>query len=448
MLLTICAAISALVLGSSAAAWAFSSYINDTIKRVSAGTVGTPSSGPLNIVLAGVDVRAGLTPQQQARLHVGHDVSSNSDTLMVIHVAADRSRVTVVSIPRDSWVDIPGHGMNKVNAAYGLGGPQLVVQTVEHSTGLTINDYVQVNFLGFVQVIDALGGVNVCVPFAVDDSYSGLHLSAGMHHVDGVTALEFARDRHSFALSDLARISDQQQLMASLLKQAISSGTLANPVKLTGFLHAALAAISVDKGFNVTALADQMRGISASDVRFLTVPLSSVNYQTPTGESAVLWNSTAAQALFSGLKNDTAPAPAPPGPARPAPSPHASASSGNLRPGQVPVEVYNGTLISGLSATTGADLTQLGFPVQAGLTWPVHDLAQTLIQYPPGQLAAAEVVRQAIPGGTLQQTHGLTRVRVLLGASGATVATSGASGATPAASPAASARTAAQAACG
>ena len=93
---------------------------------------------------------------------------------MLIHVSADRSRVTVVSLPRDSWVNIPGHGMNKINAAYGLGGPQLMVQTVEQATGLTINDYVEVNFLGFVKVIDALGGVNICLPYAVDDSYSGL----------------------------------------------------------------------------------------------------------------------------------------------------------------------------------------------------------------------------------------------------------------------------------
>ena len=107
--------------------------------------------------------------------------------------------MSVVSLPRDSWVNIPGHGMNKINAAFGLGGPKLMVRTVEEDTGLTINDYVEVDFLGFVKVIDALGGVDICLPTAVNDSYSGLDLSAGKHHVGGVTALEFARDRHSFA---------------------------------------------------------------------------------------------------------------------------------------------------------------------------------------------------------------------------------------------------------
>ena len=321
---------SAVVLFVAGTAWGFTSYINDTIGRVNAGTAGTPASGPLNVLLAGVDQRSGLTRHQELALHVGNDVSSNSDTLMLIHVSGDRSRVTVISIPRDSWVNIPGHGLNKINAAYGLGGPKLVVQTVEANTGLTINDFVQVNFLGFVKVIDALGGVNICLPFAVDDPYSGLHLSQGLHHVSGITALEYARDRHSFATSDLARIQDQQRLLSSMLTEAISSGTLANPVKLDRFLHAALAAIKVDQGLNVAALADQMRGVSPSDVRFMTVPLSNYNYQTPSGELAVLWNAEESRALFNELKHDQ-PATKPPARHARAGRPEAAAQPGARR---------------------------------------------------------------------------------------------------------------------
>ena len=318
-------------------------------------------------------------------------------------------------------MNIPGHGMNKINAAYGLGGPKLVVQTVEQDTGLTVNDFIQVNFLGFVKVIDALGGVNICLPFAVDDSYSGLHLSAGLHHVDGITALEYARDRHSFALSDLARIQDQQRLMSSMLKEAISSGTLADPVKLTRFLQAALAAVKVDQGLNVSALADQLRGISPSHVQFMTVPLGNLNYQTPTGESAVLWDTSQAQALFGKLKNDQVAAkPAPPKRT----GQHASAAS-PLRPAQVPVAVWNGTMIGGLSAGTGADLAKLGFRVQDGLTWRMQDLSQTVIQYPAGHEAAAELVHRVLPGASLHQVNGLAKIRILLGTSGYTVTTNG-----------------------
>ena len=193
LLLTLGGALSALVLLVSGSAWALTGYINDHIKRVDAGTTGAGSTGPLNILVAGVDPRTGLTHHEEVVLHVGNDVSSNSDTLMLMHVSADRSRVTVVSIPRDSWVNIPGHGMNKINAAYGLGGAKLMVQTVEQATGMTINDYVEVDFLGFVKVIDALGGVNICLPQAVSDSYSGLspvgrHAPRQRHHRPGVRA--------------------------------------------------------------------------------------------------------------------------------------------------------------------------------------------------------------------------------------------------------------------
>jgi len=412
-------ALSALVMLAAGSAWALTSYVNGHLTRVNAGTTGTPSSGPLNILVAGLDERTGLTRRQQLRLHVGRSTGeTNTDTLMVVHVPGDHRYVQVVSLPRDSWVAIPGHGMDKINAALGLGGPQLMVRTVEQITGLTINDYVEVNFLGFVKVIDALGGVNICLPYAVDDSYSGLHMSAGMHHVDGITALEYARDRHSFATSDLARIQDQQQIISTALSEAVTSGVLANPVRLESFMSAASAAIKVDQGFNVVSLADELRGISPSDVTFTTVPLANVNYMTPGGESAVQWNASAASALFTSMKNDQPP----PGVAAPRrrakrrPAAHAASR------GQVSLDVYNGTLIGGLSAATGTRLAALGFHVdRSGVDWTSHDLTQTVIQYPAGQLAAAQQVRQVMPGATVQQVSGLARLRILLGQRGDTV---------------------------
>lgn len=408
--LTTCALMSALVLLVSGGAWAFSSYVNAAVGRVNAGVSGS-AGGALNLLVAGVDMRTGLTARQEAELHVGHVPSTNSDTMMLVHVSADRSRVIVVSLPRDSWVDLPGHGMNKINAAFGLGGPRLMVATVEHSTGLTVNDFIEVNFLGFIKVIDALGGVNVCLPYAVSDAYSGLRLTAGRHHVDGITALKYARDRHSFALSDLARIRNQQSLLSSLLNEAISSGTLANPLRLSRFLQAVFAAVKVNQGLNVTALADQLRGISPHQVRFLTVPLGNPDYLTPGGQSAVLWNEAAARRLFAALRADRplgTPAPAPPR-QRPA----------ALRPGQVRAEVYNGTLIGGLSADTGAALSRLGFRIRAGLTWPVHDVSRTVIDYPARQRAAARLLRQrGLPGATLRPVAGITGIRVVLGLAG------------------------------
>jgi LCP family protein required for cell wall assembly len=417
-LLVASAVMSTLILLVSGGAWGLTSYINDHLGRLNAGVSGTPDSGPLNILVAGLDERSGLTPRQQAMLHVGSNQGEvDTDTLMLVHVSADHRSVRVVSLPRDSWVNIPGHGFNKINSALALGGPQLMVQTVEQLTGLTINDYVEVNFLGFVKVIDALGGVNICLPYAVDDPYSGLDLSAGEHHVNGITALEFARDRHSFPTSDLARIQDQQQLISSALIEGISSGVLANPLRLERFLSSVSAAIKVDQGFDVVRFADELRGISPDDVTFTTVPLANPDYTTPSGESAVLWNYSAAAALFNDLKTDQPPAGR-------APAARSSARSGGhtLSPSKVSVDVYNGTFITGLSAETGTELTALGFRVhRSGLDWISQDLTQTIIEYPTGQKAAAELVGTSIPGATLLQVKGLQRVRILLGQDNHTV---------------------------
>jgi len=430
-LLAACGLLSSLVLLSAGAAWGLASYANGAVGRIFAGTAGG-LDGPLNVLLAGVDVRSGLTRAQQLELHVGSDVSDNSDTLMLIHISADRSRVTVVSLPRDSWVSIPGHGMNKINAAFGLGGPQLTVATVEQATGLTINDFIEVNFLGFVKVIDALGGVNICLPQAVDDPYSGLRLSAGIHHVSGVTALKYARDRHSFATSDLARITNQQRLLSSLLQEVVSSGTLANPLRLSRFVAAALGAVKVDQNLNLTALAGQLRGITPAGVHFLTVPLGNTSYQAPDGELAVLWDSAKAGRLFAALQADQPVSGQPI--SGPGPGTVARGRPGRLRPSQVTVDIYNGTLISGLSASTGTALARLGFRVHSGLNWPAHDITHSLIEFPPGQRAAARLLRTALPGARLSQARGLPRIALVLGTASHTV-TGGPAAAPPPAGP-------------
>jgi LCP family protein required for cell wall assembly len=297
--------VSALVLFVAGSGWALTGYINRTLARVNADTTVAAPGAPLNILLAGVDRRNGLTARQEARLHVGRiQGTANSDTMMLVHVSPAHGRVTVISIPRDSWVDIPGHGMSKINAAYGLGGPELMVRTVERATGLPVNDYVEVNFLAFVKVIDALGGVNVCLPQPLHDPSSGIRLTAGFHHLDGITALEYARDRHSFPLEDLTRIQDQQSLLSTALTKVIGSGTLSSPLRLAHLLSAVLPALRVDKSLNTSALADELRGITARDVVFLTVPIANPAYQAPDGESAVLWNAREAARLFAEIRGD------------------------------------------------------------------------------------------------------------------------------------------------
>jgi LCP family protein required for cell wall assembly len=430
---------SALTLVLATGSWAVTSYVSGSLGRVNAGTSGTPASGPINILVAGIDTRDGLTRQQEVALHVGDTISENTDTLMLVHIPASHSSVQVVSLPRDTWLDLPGHGMNKINSAFGIGGPQLMVKTVEQATGLVINDYVEIDFVGFVKVITALGGVNICLPFAVNDRYSGLHLAAGRHHVDGVTALEFVRDRHSFALSDIARIGDQQQLLSSLFTEATSSGMLANPIRLQQFLSSVTSTIKVDTGFNLIQLATELRGLRPQDVSFTTVPIASMNYLTPTGQSAVLWDKPAAAALFTRLRDDTGL----PRHGRARPVRHAA-----LQRGQVSVDVYNGTLIDGLSASTGRQLAALGFSLhKAGLNWRRHDVTQTVIEYPPGHADAAALVRAVLPGATTRAVAGLARIRIVLGTTGSAVTAGSAISGSPPLTPTQN-HTAAQDACG
>jgi LCP family protein required for cell wall assembly len=297
--------VSALVLFVAGAGWALTGYVNHLVGRVDAGTSAAPAGAPLNVLIVGIDRRAGLTRAQQLALHVGRSSGElNTDTMMLVHISPAHSRVTVVSLPRDTWVNVPGHGMNKINAAYALGGPKLMVQTVEQATGLTINNYAEVSFLAFVKIVDAIGGVSVCLPVPLHDPSSGLNLPAGRHHVDGITALKYARDRHSFPLEDLTRIQDQQSLLSTALTRLLSSGTLANPIRLNQLLKTVLPALRVDKGLNIAALADQMRGITSRDVAFVTVPLGNVNYITPSGLSAVQWNTAQANRLFSEIRSD------------------------------------------------------------------------------------------------------------------------------------------------
>jgi LCP family protein required for cell wall assembly len=445
LVLLITGFVSVMTLVVSGGAWALTGYVSSSLHRVNADTTGTPSSGPVNILVAGVDSREGLTHKQKIALHVGTADGLNSDTLMLVHIPANHSGIDVVSIPRDSWVNIPGHGMNKINAAIGFGGPALMVQTIEQVTGLTINDYVEVDFTGFVKVIDALGGVSICVPYAVDDPYSGLDISAGRHHVDGVTALEFARDRHSFALSDLSRISDQQQLLSTLFAQVTQAGVLANPVKFQEVVSSVTSAVTVDKGFNLIQLADELRGLRPQDATFTTVPVASMNYITTTGQSAVLWDVQQAQALFTWLKNDTG--------KEPSKKHHKKAGKAAARKrASVSVDVYNGTAIGQLSTDTGQQLTALGFTVhKAGLDWSSQAVAQTMIEYPASQLARAKLLAKVLPGAALRAGTGLARIELVLGTAGHVVTGGAKATASPSPSPSASApagqKTAAQDAC-
>ena len=270
-------------------------------QNVTLPTTSLTSAGT-NWLITGSDSRAGLSRAERDALHVGSDQGTlNSDSIMLLHLGGGRP--VLISIPRDSYVEIPGHGWNKMNAALAYGGASLLIRTVENATGLKIDHYMGIGFGGLVAVVNRIGGVPVCLKTGIHDSYSGVNLSAGCHNLNGDQALAFVRDRHSFATEDLQRIQDQRAFLSALLKKATSPGVYLNPFTALPFGSTAASSMSVDTGTSLLDLAHAASGLR--DPETGTVPIANSNYVTNAGDS-VLWNKTQAIELFKALKNDSA----------------------------------------------------------------------------------------------------------------------------------------------
>jgi LCP family protein required for cell wall assembly len=260
------------------------------------------TSAGTNWLITGSDSRQGLSRQQIDNLHVGFDFGTlNSDSLMLLHMGSGRP--VLISIPRDSYVPIPGHGMNKINAALAFGGPTLLIQTVENVTGLRIDHYMGIGFGGLVSVVNTIGGVRICLPTALHDANSGANLKAGCQNLNGTQALAFVRDRHSFAAAqDLQRIADQRAFLKALLSKATSPGVYLNPFTALPFASTAAGSISVDKGTNLYDLTQAAMALRNPQTG--TVPIANPAYFTPNAGEAVQWNQTQALALFNALQKD------------------------------------------------------------------------------------------------------------------------------------------------
>jgi len=277
-------------------------WLNGKLNRSVTLPATSLTSAGTNWLITGSDSRAGLSRAEIDALHVGFDEGTlNSDSIMLLHMGSGRP--VLISIPRDSYVDIPGHGWNKMNAALAYGGASLLIQTVENVTGLKIDHYMGIGFGGLVAVVNKIGGVQICLKTAINDSYSGVHLSAGCHNLNGDQALSFVRDRHSFATEDLQRIQDQRAFLSALLKKATSPSVYLNPFTALPFGSTAASSMSVDTS---TSLLDLVHAASAlRDPETGTVPISDNNYYTSAGDS-VLWNKAQATELFNALKNGSA----------------------------------------------------------------------------------------------------------------------------------------------
>jgi LCP family protein required for cell wall assembly len=278
-------------------------WLDSKLNRSVAMPAFAGQSAGQNWLIAGSDTRSGLSDKQIVSLHVGFDFgTTNSDSLLLLHMGTGRP--VLISIPRDSYVPIPGHGDNKINAALGFGGPPLLIQTVENITGLDINHYMGIGFGGLVSVVNQVGGVTICLPAALHDEDSGVNLKAGCQTLDGAQALEFVRDRHSFADEDLQREQDQRAFLKALLDRATSPSVYLNPFTALPFASTAASSISVDQG---THLYDLIQAaLALRNPQTGTVPIANANYPTSNAGDAVLWNRSEALELFSALKNGQA----------------------------------------------------------------------------------------------------------------------------------------------
>jgi LCP family protein required for cell wall assembly len=296
--------IGALLVGGGILGGAF--WFDSAMRREAALTdyPDRPSPGRgTNWLLVGSDSRQGLTAEQQQDLATGGDIgSSRTDSILLVHVPEFRSSTptTVVSIPRDSYVPIPGHGKDKINAAFAMGGAQLLTETVERATGLRLDHYAEIGFSGFAGLVDALGGVTMCPTVPINDPLAGIDLPAGCQKLDGRNALGYVRTRDT-PRADLDRMVNQRQFLSALLHRAASPAVWLNPFRWYSVPRAAVGALTVDRGDRVWDLARLGWALRGSPTA-MTVPIGELT--NGDAGSVVVWNHEAAGKLFDALASD------------------------------------------------------------------------------------------------------------------------------------------------
>lgn len=255
------------------------------------------------VLLVGSDARDDLTPEERSRLGTGSTEGRRTDTMMLLHTPTTGSPV-LLSLPRDSYVPIPGNGRNRLNAAYAFGGAPLLIETIEANTGIRIDGYLEVGFLGIVDVVDAVGGIEVCPAFDIDDRDSHLVLSKGCQTVDGVTALGYVRMRKGDPRGDLGRMERQREVIGAITGEVLSPISVLNPVRYWNLNLAAARSLARGEGTGLGAMTQVGIGfvsVMTGKGLSLTVPVSDANARTDNGQSVMLWDEAASAEVFSAI---------------------------------------------------------------------------------------------------------------------------------------------------
>ena len=383
----------------------------ETASRATAkGSPAAPGAAipPMTILVVGSDSRAGDTGAAAAQFGDSQEVGGQrSDTIMLVHLVPATGSATILSIPRDLWVNIPGMGDSRINSAFN-NGADLLIQTIETDLGIPINHYVEVNFESFQDIVNAVGGVEEYFPTPAKDDYSLLKIpAAGCYNMTGSMALAFVRARHYEyqvngqwiyeAESDLARIQRQQSFVKKMIAKAESEG-LDNPVELNGVIGGITTNLTLDSGFSqslLLSLAERYRNISPGTLPTETVPTSAAVIG---GADVLLLQQPQARQVIANFVNPPPPAP------KSTTTTTTPAAAASVAPSSVRVAVLNGSGRTGEASAAGSALTQQGFVVTSVGSASAFTYTAPEILYGPGDLAKAQLLATGVSGSPQLQS--------------------------------------------
>lgn len=410
--ITILSLVAVLVLGGAAGGYAYVRAIGNKInsvfandielqKALGAGQKATPPGDPFYIALMGSDTRVGQTQQR-------------SDTLIVARVDPKNKKVSMISIPRDSRVAIPGNGTTKINAAAVYGGPTLVIKTLKEITGLPITHFVNINFGGFRQVVDAIGGVWIDVPFDIYDTQASAYgvkyatIKKGYQKLDGKHALTFVRTRHTMADSDYGRMRNQQAFIKALASQALSLSNVFNATQIIDAI-----ASNLDTDMTPAQLADlvlQFKGMKSGGIDSATAP-SAPKYMD--GVSYVILDEPKLETMIGRMKQGLSLE------ATTTPSGGSTTPTVTVKPVDVKLTIRNGAGVSGLGQQCTDFFKSKGFPISETGNMNQYVYGRTLIVYQKDHEADANFVRETLGFGDVLPSAGMytfkTNVMVVIG---------------------------------
>lgn len=401
---------TALVIGSSLTAYGayYDIYGNISQETVDTDAWDRPTKveGAVNIMIIGSDVRSGDNAE-----YGGEIEGERPDTLLIAHISPNHDGAVLINLPRDSVVDMPSCEPNgdrpgmeahrgMINSAMNYGGVQCQWKVVEQLTGIHIDHFVSVDFTGFKEMVDAIGGVEMCIPEPVDDPKAHLTLEAGEQTLNGEQALGYMRSRYGQGDgSDLSRIDRQQVFLGAMLRKVMSGEIMSSPSSIYSFLGSVTDSITVDDQFTVDKMTDiaiQMREVDLGNIKFLTVP----NGAHPDDENRVAWTQPDADQLFQAIANDTQIVEDEPEEDE---AEESAEEAPTVDPSQVSVEVINGTDTPGLAGTVGTELQGKGF-VLAGTGNPQGSVpGRTTVYHGPGMEAHANTVAAQLKKAVVEE---------------------------------------------